>query len=121
MLSMQTGIKTRADQAREVARELASRGAEEGLVLSSLRGRGLDGTLSNVEVERFVREAAMARKFKSDRGVHRLFRLFGVVVIIAGVLALETGTKLAIAAIVFGLMLVFHPECASDDAGIPWR
>ena len=112
-------MQTRSDQARELVMTLASRGKTDGTILRKLRKAGLDGVISHSQIEHLIREASIARKCKRGSSAHRLFRTFGYLLALGGFIAIFLGpNKFSLSAIVFGLILAFHPEGAHDDSGM---
>ena len=114
-----TAMKLRSEQAREIALTLAAKGKPDGAIMAALREAGLDGAISHREIEHLVRQAAIARKLKTGSSAHRVFRIFGVLLALGGAAAMFIGpNRASVAAIIFGLILAFHPEGSHDDSGI---
>lgn len=114
-------MPSRRELANSLVTDLAARGEPDGAIFDTLRVQGLDGLVTYREIERRVLEASVANKLKSKRCVSRLFRLFGIMVLLAGILALALGSKWSIWAIICGGLLAICPEDAFEEVHLPWR
>ncbi len=112
---------SRRELADSLVTDLAARGTSEGAILEVLREQGLEGLLSDREIDRRILEAAVVKKIKTKRGSSRLFRSFGIVVLVAGLLALSPGTRWSIWAVIPGGLLTLFPDDAFEEVRLPWR